>query len=788
MKNLMIVSLFLILSFVIQANDKLILAKVENPSNIYDLFENQHLSIHYYNDQFIIATLKEGKNIRNESVVLDESTFSNTTGYFIVYCPPEMRQSYLELIENEGKVLFFDDNILIIKPLETGLKIPPAKNDGMVFVSQQKASLPKRDITFPTITEVDPVIRYLTNMVNTDSIIATVQHLQDYGTRAYFQPQAYQAEAWLQSKFENMGLDVSIHNFSAAGNWWGLPATSSGNVIAIQTGTLYPDEYIVCGAHYDSFVPWSYTNCPGADDNATGTAGIVEIARILSQYEFERSIIYCCFSAEEVGLFGSAAYASSCGQQDMNILGYFNIDMTGYLQPGSNVHIDLIYPSFAAPLANYYTNIGNIYFARIPISPSSFSSGDSDHTSFNQNGYYGIYPFEDTNNYSPYIHTTNDVIGASVNTPHQCRIFTQVTFASITTLAGLNTSLYLPISDFEASETEIFENNSVQFTDLSINDPTQWHWFFDGGTPSESFEQHPEIVYETAGIYDVKLVVTNEFGTDYLLKTEYITVISPPTPPIADFDANITEIYEGESIIFTDLSENDPTEWHWFFDGGTPSESFEQNPEIVYETAGIYDVKLVVTNEFGSDFKLKTEYINVIPTIPENCPPISNLTATQQNKDIILEWTAAEGNPIGYKIYLGIEEIDIVTVTQYTFENLEQGEYQFGVESLYEEDCIPVIIIIDKVVDEVSIEKNAINESISIFPNPTNGKFSVFSYQLSENSKGIHPVVVEIFDISGRKLSTFKLDKLSTEIDISHLSTGVYFVKVGNETIKIVKR
>ena len=67
-----------------------------------------------------------------------------------------------------------------------------------------------------------------------------------------------------------------------------------------------------------------------------------------------------------------------------------------------------------------------------------------------------------------------------------------------------------------------------------------------------------------------------------------------------------------------------------------------------------------------------------------------------------------------------------------------------------------------------------------VYPNPTSGKFSVISYQLSEGS-------AEIYDISGRKLSTFKLDKLSTEIDISHLANGIYFIKINNETIKIVK-
>ncbi|MCL2072303.1 MAG: T9SS type A sorting domain-containing protein [Marinilabiliaceae bacterium] len=72
------------------------------------------------------------------------------------------------------------------------------------------------------------------------------------------------------------------------------------------------------------------------------------------------------------------------------------------------------------------------------------------------------------------------------------------------------------------------------------------------------------------------------------------------------------------------------------------------------------------------------------------------------------------------------------------------------------------------------------NGTILVYPNPTSGKFSVFSFQFSENS-------VEIFDITGRKLATFKLDILLTEIDISHLQNGIYFLNIENKTIKIVK-
>jgi PKD repeat protein len=82
-------------------------------------------------------------------------------------------------------------------------------------------------------------------------------------------------------------------------------------------------------------------------------------------------------------------------------------------------------------------------------------------------------------------------------------------------------------------------------------------------------------------------------------------------PPIADFTSNVTEITEGESITFTDLSINSPASWSWTFDGGTPSSSQMQNPVVTYNTAGIYDVQLIATNSAGSNTVLKTSYITV---------------------------------------------------------------------------------------------------------------------------------------------------------------------------------
>jgi PKD repeat protein len=99
-----------------------------------------------------------------------------------------------------------------------------------------------------------------------------------------------------------------------------------------------------------------------------------------------------------------------------------------------------------------------------------------------------------------------------------------------------------------------------------------------------------------------------------------------PAAPVADFSASAYQIYNGESIDFTDKSSFGPTSWQWEFPGGTPSQSAEQNPQaIIYEQPGIYEVSLTVTNNLGTDALTKKCYTEVellegyaTQTIPEN--------------------------------------------------------------------------------------------------------------------------------------------------------------------------
>ncbi|NTV84565.1 MAG: T9SS type A sorting domain-containing protein, partial [Bacteroidales bacterium] len=130
------------------------------------------------------------------------------------------------------------------------------------------------------------------------------------------------------------------------------------------------------------------------------------------------------------------AWATEAAADGLNILGYFNIDMAGYLTPGDVIHTDIIAPVSASELKQFYKDVCAIYLPDFQTFNGALSGGDSDHTSFNNNGYQGIFPFEDSQNYSPYIHSANDLIGPSVNNFEQHMTFVQATIASVASMAS----------------------------------------------------------------------------------------------------------------------------------------------------------------------------------------------------------------------------------------------------------------------------------------------------------------------------------------------------------------
>ncbi|MCK9448438.1 MAG: M20/M25/M40 family metallo-hydrolase [Bacteroidales bacterium] len=410
-------------------SNSLVLIPVSDVIQSRSYIENPAFEVHFYSDDFVIATVDFVP--KEPHTLLDSNPWQADISYYIVYASADEAVDYQQRWSDRIQLLYKTDNLLIVSTNEKQYgQLEPARNDGMIRIHPQQARIPEASLITPSRTaDPDPFIQELIDQVDYVNITATVQHLQDYGTRDSYHPQSVEAQNWIKAKYESYGLEVELMDFPMPGG----PA--SDNVIALMIGTKYPDEYVVCGAHYDSY---SYSGlAPGADDNASGTAGVLEMARILTQYSFDRSIIFCSFSGEEYGLYGSAAYAAYAAQQGLDIHGYFNLDMNGYLKPGNTtIKSTLIFPSSAQELADFYMSVCSTYLPEFVVEPGTLSGGDSDHTSFNNNGYMGIYPFEAVPDYSPYIHTSNDIIGLSYNNEQQAAIFTKAALASIVTMAN----------------------------------------------------------------------------------------------------------------------------------------------------------------------------------------------------------------------------------------------------------------------------------------------------------------------------------------------------------------
>ena len=185
--------------------------------------------------------------------------------------------------------------------------------------------------------------------------------------------------------------------------------------------------------------------------------------------------------------------------------------------------------------------------------------------------------------------------------------------------------------------------------------------------------------------------------------TVYYYLLELENPPIADFTATPTTVYAGETVSFTDLSTNNPTSWNWSFSGGTPTSSTTQNPQIVYNSPGTYNVSLTVSNAFGTDTKTKTDYIHV------STPSIVNFTADQTiiNQGEVVHFSdLSTGNPYFWlwEIQGGTPAINyqqnptIIFKTPGTFTVKLTVSYANGQASLTREDYITV------------------NELVSLFP------------------------------------------------------------------------
>lgn len=209
------------------------------------------------------------------------------------------------------------------------------------------------------------------------------------------------------------------------------------------------------------------------------------------------------------------------------------------------------------------------------------------------------------------------------------------------------TVVNIPDADFVAEKTKGITPFTAYFTDKSAGNPTGWKWDFGDG--STSAEQNPSHMYTTFGNaltnkFTVTLTATNINGEGKETKVDYITVTQTP---IADFTVGDRRGRAPFVVNFQDLSAGDPTKWTWDF--GDAQTSTEQNPTHVYPFEGAYDVRLTVTNQYGSDTNFKTgttsQRGNATPVLlpvfveitPQGLTPVPTQQAPVQAQQVTLQ-------------------------------------------------------------------------------------------------------------------------------------------------------
>jgi hypothetical protein len=219
----------------------------------------------------------------------------------------------------------------------------------------------------------DPLIREALSQVNESIMSLTVAELGGYSTRYYGTEGNVRAGTYLHHRLASIpGMSVRYQD------------DQFRNVL----GTLHGEgsasgEMVIVGAHYDS-ISSDPVQAPGATDNGCGVAIVLEEARILSRYRFNRTLVFAFWNAEETGFQGSGSFAQEAAIRHLEIPLYFNYDSSCY-DPQHRMVIDLMYGRDAGDIAGLMVQDNSLYGVNATLT-SNVHSCDGDHVPFRAAG------------------------------------------------------------------------------------------------------------------------------------------------------------------------------------------------------------------------------------------------------------------------------------------------------------------------------------------------------------------------------------------------------------------
>lgn len=363
------------------------------------------MQVYYMTAHHVLAEVTSTEALRQHGIqwqVIDESPWTNP--YYLI---SETRHSQANWQAPQGKIVWKSDKVSLLKSAVSPVAELAKWKLSVVELDRQALVLPPASIVNnqQSLTR-NPTIQLLTESVQPDSVRWFIQHLQDFGSRYCLNPNRKTIALWIQSQFQRMGYtDTVLDSFPLQNTW-------QYNVVATFPGTNNPEQNIVIGGHYDSYNTNSseiMTNAPGADDNGSGTAAVLEIARVLKQmnYQPEVSLRFCTFAAEELGLFGSKHQAEEALQSQMQIKLMLNHDMISNMTPQGEIPVSMNHYDGCYYLVDYARNLINTYSTLLPFEGDLNSAGSDSHPYW-QRG-FPVFYFEE-GYFSPWYHSSSDII------------------------------------------------------------------------------------------------------------------------------------------------------------------------------------------------------------------------------------------------------------------------------------------------------------------------------------------------------------------------------------------
>jgi hypothetical protein len=337
-------------------------------------------------------------------------------------------------------------------------------------------------------TGINPAVRQIVDAISEQRMQATLRKLESFGTRYVLSGQddpehgIGAAKRWIHDELKSYSprLEVSYEDFTikkGARQGQIIRDVEISNIVAVLPGTIHRDRYILVTGHYDSVAlirkPYTgeeqtvaeavrrgvdeaeerrylktlppeedlgpldfeataaQTIAPGVTDDGSGVAAVMELARVMSRYQFDKTLVFIAFAAEEAGLSGSQIYAAMAQQRGMQIEAVLNNDIIGSDVAGNGQSATNVVRLFAAgtddsparELARYVKQVGERLVPSMRVNMvfrgDRFLRG-GDHTPFVNRGYAAVRLTTASENYANQ-HSVTDTF-ANTSVPYAARV------------------------------------------------------------------------------------------------------------------------------------------------------------------------------------------------------------------------------------------------------------------------------------------------------------------------------------------------------------------------------